>query len=310
MKYVRTGRELLNYAKDLSNWIKGDKKDYLRIECMNSLGIYKSTVHVDNRFSRWVSRDESKTKKFPKDKIYSINVYGMNPHPVKIDDAVISMDDHYLLDLSHGIIFDSLSLEVAYRMDEEWLRGLVHARSSPEPLDNTMKYNLMAQLSNPTDLNLGFSRVDVEDYPITARVHIQESISTNIPKYVTELAKIEAEILDDYDPRHGTKIMQLQRKKAELRTHLGKKGLIDKMRELSRFLRPRHFLDYVNSFEDFRLHCCEWGDEYFRTIEMLSFPKSMEITTRTDLSLKKPAAHGYLEYEFGRFEKDVSVFFE
>lgn len=309
MQYLRTGRELLTMAKDWSNWLVGEKTDILRIECMNDLGIYNTTINVQGPFAKWVTKRSFDSKSFPKDQIYSIKLLGLKPYPVTISHAIIESGNEYKLDFSKCLDFETLVLEVAYRMDPEWLRGLVFSRSSPEAIEERLKYNLIAGLCNPSSLEHGFSRVDVNDYPISARIHIQESICTNIPQYVSELARIEAEIQEDYDPRHGTKVHALQMQKAELKTRLGKEGLVIKLRDLGRFLRPMKFLDFVAVHEDFRLHCCQWGDEVFRLFEMLTFPTSMNVISRTDLSLGQPAAKGYLIYESKKFENEVASYF-
>ena len=71
-------------------------------------------------------------------------------------------------------------LEISYRMDNEWLRRIVRSRTSPEPLEDALKYHLSAQLKDPSSLVSGFSEFQIEEYPVSARVHIQQDITCEV----------------------------------------------------------------------------------------------------------------------------------
>ena len=47
---VKNIKHLLREAKGVSKRIKGEKYDSLRIDCMNRLGIYTSTIDVNEPF--------------------------------------------------------------------------------------------------------------------------------------------------------------------------------------------------------------------------------------------------------------------
>ena len=51
---VKNIKHLLREAKGVSKRIKGEKYDSLRIDCMNRLGIYTSTIDVNEPFRKWV----------------------------------------------------------------------------------------------------------------------------------------------------------------------------------------------------------------------------------------------------------------
>jgi hypothetical protein len=312
MDEIRNAGELLSIVKEISTWIKGEKYDSIQVECMNNVGIYSTTVNVDNIFSKWVQRLGKVSRKFDPTNLYDIRVYGLKPSPRKITEAVIRTEDGIVLDLNEVLKFDSFRIEFVYKICEDWLEGLVKWRSSPEPLQYAQKYHLSAQLKDPSSLTAGFSEFDIDEYPVTARVHIQEDINTNIPKYVTQMAVIEAEILADYDPHHALKVIGLQKRKAELKHKFRGKDLLSKVNDLSMFLRPTKFLSYIklNPTEQYRLHDCAWGDDLFRALGMISLPKAMKVISRTDLSLRIPATSGELIYEQKKFSDDVKGFFE
>jgi hypothetical protein len=192
-------------------------------------------------------------------------------------------------------------------MDKESLSALVHSRSSPEPFKDEMKYHLSAQLIDPPSLVKGFSEVDVEDYPVEARIHIQEKIDTALPSLKTfrKIRKIETELLSEYDPHKALKVIQLQKQRHALKTRLAQENPIQALRDLVIFLRPSKFLTYLNVLEDFRLHECLWGKGFLEIAGSITLPEEMVVVTRTDLNLKKQAAKGILEYREAAFSEDV-----
>lgn len=312
MSTISDAKGLLEIAEKISKWIAGDKQDSLRIDCMNDLGIYTTTVHVESKFSKWVQKIGKISKKFNPEDVYNVKVYAINPPSGLIEGAVYTENNEIILDLNKVLNYDMFGLEVSYRMDTEWLKSLVSSRNSPEPLEDALRYNLSAQLKDPYSLTKGFSEFQVEEYPVTARVHIQENINLNIPDYVKRMTKLESKMLGDYNPRDGIKIMSLQRERARLKKDLGEEDLMTKLSQFSVFLRPQKFVNYITNVpgSDFRLHNCEWGELFFRALGMVTLPKVMNVTSRTDLTLKKPAASGKMIYESGKFSKDIKKFFE
>lgn len=309
MGVLKDSRELLTIAKELSAWIKGEKEDALRLECMNKLGIYTTTIRVESRFSKWARKIGPRPREFSTEEVYDVRMYALKPVPQRIRGAVQHDRDSIFVDLTKGLDHDMFRLEVCYRMEEEWLRGLVHRRSSPEPLKDTMRYHLSAQLTDPWSLGKGFREVDVEEFPVTARVQIQEDINTALPilKTLRRMREIEGELLSDYDPHHATRIIGLQKERYRLKKKLMREDPQSVLRELLLLIRPTNFLSYLGTEQDFRLHQCDWGQELFEALGAVSLPKSMEVTTRTDLDLDKPTSKGILIFESGRFSTDIGT---
>lgn len=316
METLRNVKQLLEVGKDLSSWIKGEKFESLRIVCKEHehQGIYAATVHVGSIFAKQYTKRFGLVRRFNPLEVFEVRVYGLRPISKRIYDAVEYTSTEIVLNLRKVIDLnlESFRLEVVYRMDDASLRGLVRSRSSPEPLENKKLYHLTAQLKDPNSLIAGFSECEVEEYPVTVDVLIQEDINTNIPHYIKRMSEIEAEILEDYDPHHGVKIVELQKKRAGLKKRLGKEDLRGKLNELSLFLRPAKFRNnYIELGEkkDFILDHCRWGADIFRALGLLMLPKTMEILTRTNLNLDKCAASGVMIYESGKFSEDVQKLF-
>lgn len=305
---VRDAKELLAVAKKVSTQIKGEKTDSLRLECMNSLGVYTTTVTVGSAFSKWVQKLSSNDPKFSMDEIYNVKVHELKPIMREItSDVKKEQDGQIIIDLKKCLNLEMFRLEIYYRMNESSLSALVHSRSSPEPFKDDMRYHLSAQLIDPPSLVRGFSEVDVEDYPVSARIHIQEKIDTALPSLRTfkKIRKIETEMLSEYDPHKALRIIGLQRQRYALKRRLAEENPVEALRALIVFLRPSKFLTYLNVLEDFRLHVCSWGGRFMEVMGDISLPEEMIVITRTDLSLKKQAAKGVLEYHETAFSDDV-----
>lgn len=312
MGKLKNGKELLNIARELSAWIKGEKEDGLRLDCMHGLGVYTTTINVESKFARWIQKIGSKSREFSSKEVYDVKLYALKPILKPIKDAIHRYEDRIAVDLTRGLEHEMFRLEVFYRMQEDWLEGLVHSRSSPEPLRDALKYHLSAQLKDPPSLGKGFGEVDVEEFPVVARVHIQEDINTALPVLETfrKIRKIENEILSDTDPHHGMQIIGLQKKRHRLRKKLERENPTSVLRELRLLLRPTSFSDYLRTELDFRFHRCRWGTEMFKSVEALSLPKNIEVVTRTDLNLDRPTSKGVLLFKSGRFSEDVNAIVE
>lgn len=305
---VRDAKELLELAKELSKQIKGEKEDSLRLECMNSLGVYTTTITVGNVFSKWVQKLSKNNPKFSIAEVYNVRVHELKPIMREItSDVKREQNGEIIVDLKKCLDLEMFRLEVSYRMNQSSLGALVHSRSSPEPFKDDMKYHLSAQLIDPHSLIKGFSEVDVEDYPVEARIHIQEKIDTALPslKIYKKIRKIETEILSEYDPHKALRVIELQKRRHTLKKRLAKENPIQALRDLVIFLRPSKFLTYLNVLEDFRLHECLWGKGFLEIVGNISLPEEMVVVTRTDLNLKKQAAKGILEYHQSAFSNDV-----
>ncbi|MDR2204311.1 MAG: hypothetical protein LBE76_08505 [Nitrososphaerota archaeon] len=305
---VKDVKDLLDVGKKLSSYIKAEKEDALRLECRKSLGVYISTVTVGNAFAKWVNKRFKNQLTFPSNGVYNVKVHALKPIPREITAEVkTECNNQIAIDFKKCLDLEMFRLEIYYRMHESAFNALVHQRSSPEPFKDGKRYHLSAQLIDPPSLTRGFSSVEVEDYPVAARVHIQESIDVALPslKIFKQIRKLEDDLLNEQDPRAVGKFIQQYRQYIGLKKRFEEEKPIQTLRELLVFLRPGKFLNYVNVIDDFRLHNCEWGSGLMEVASNLSIPQEMVVMTRTDLSLDKQAAKGVLEYQEAVFAQDV-----
>jgi hypothetical protein len=301
--------EFASIAENLSSKIKGEKKNSLRLECTRNLATYTTHFAINGKVSRWITGLYQGRLEIPRSALYGVKTTGFSPFPEEIKGNVIYEENKCIIDLRPALKFELFSIETSFRMNDDFLNRLVNTRSSPEPLKDKVKYDLSAQLKNPDALELKFSRVDIEEFPLTARVHVADRINTNVPDYVKELIKIESDILSDRNPHAWVKERALKQRKVQLMRRIGKGELIDKIEELASLLSPANFINYVESVEDFKLFDCERGSEFFKALGMCQLPKFMNVTSMTDLSLEKPAAKGKMYYNSKQFDEELSTLF-
>ncbi|WP_135609679.1 hypothetical protein [Methanococcoides sp. AM1] len=310
LKTIKDLNSLAHISEKVSNKMNVEKKNSLRLECMNGFGIHTTHMKVDGRFSKWMNGLTNGTLELPKSKVYDIKTTGFSPFPEVIKDNVYEKEDRCIIDLKPALKFDLFSVEISYRMDDSFLKSLVNTRSSPEPLTDKVKYELSAQLKNPEGLRMAFSEIDIEEFPMTARVHVADRINTNVPDYVKEMVKLESEILNDRNPHSWVKEKQLKHRKVQLQRKLGKGDLLDKVQDLSSLLTPNNFMNYVQIMDDFKLSECERGSEFFRALGSCQLPKFMNVVSRTDLSLEKPASRGTMTYDSKKFGEEIINLFD
>lgn len=308
MTLISDVKGLLSISEEISKKIKGDKRNSLRLECMNGLGIYTTYIHVDNMFSKWVNSLLHKSIILPADRVYGVTTTSFAPYPTIIRDNVKIEDSKLIIDLSPALKSELFSIEIAYKMDDDFIKGLVRARSPRELLEDKVKYELSAQLRNPEALQLNFSEIEIEEFPVHARVHIADQINTNVPNYMKKLIEVENEILSNDNPYGWKDIQLLHQEKTRLKRKLGKRNIEERVKQMALLLEPSTFLNYVRVMEDFKLDNCN-GKDYYRSFGMLPLPRFMEVISRTDLNLDKPAAKGTLIYESKMFDDEIKNMF-
>jgi len=307
---LMTPKELMDFAKKLSDKIRSaETKNSLRIECNNGVGYHTHYFKIDSVFTKWFTSLTKGKLVIPASKVYSVKTVGHSPFPEDIDRNVVQEGGNIVIDLSPALKFDFFSIEVGLKMDNNYIKNLVRSRAPVETFEDRIHYHLSAQLKNPEALQLGFSDVEIEEFPVNARVHLTERINTHVPDYIKELVKVNSEMFDDRNPyRTPIEIKELDRKRVKLLRRLGKATLEQKIQELASLLTDTHFTRYLD-IKDFRLDKCERSVELFRAIGMFQLPRFMNVISRTDLNLKKPAANGDLIYHSKKFEEEIEKIF-
>ena len=79
MANLKDARDLLDAAREVSRWLRGEKTDSLRLDCMHSLGVYSTTSIIKSSFSKWVRKLGPRSKEFSTDEVYDVRFYALKP---------------------------------------------------------------------------------------------------------------------------------------------------------------------------------------------------------------------------------------
>ncbi len=311
MTILNNSKDLLDLSKEISKALKGEKDECLRLECAYGVGTYIATINMEGKIAKLASKLRAEKVALPSQGAFQVNIFALKPTYLKLNEAVALKNDQILVDLPliYKRDIEAFRIEVKYHMDKEWLDRLVHWRAPAEPLKEATKYHLSAQLVDPNGLAMGFREVDVEDYPIEARIHIQKDISAGFP-IMEALAKMQSlnDQISNLRNPHGFKdLMRLHQEQLRLQKKIEREDPTEALKQFLLLLSPQRFLDYLSTDDrDFFIHNCEWGDSFMKHSGSMAIPEMVKVITTADLSLSKFAAKGVLTYESGKFLNDIS----
>jgi len=185
---------------------------------------------------------------------------------------------------------------------------MVKSRSSPEPLQDRTRFHLQAQLTDPESLVKGFSEIEINEFPVSAFVYVQENLDTAYPMMATirRLRDLDHQVLCNRDPHAGVKISRLQMERHRVFMKVKREAPDRILKEVLNLLGPSKFVNYLTAEADFRLFNCEWtGADALLSYLGFSLPRGISVISRTDLSYNRPVSKGHLTYDSGRFQKDI-----
>ena len=197
-------------------------------------------------------------------------------------------------------------MDLEYDLSDDFFLDALVDRHKPRetPGSDENRYWMISELKHLDVLNSSYGKIDLYDLDFKVDVGISQDLGTKIPKIYREqlkqLIKIAGPLGRDEAMREYFKFRGLKTKK------YGKESL-NILGEISKFFLPDKFKGYVDVNADFRYYNCERGTNEFEIA--LSWPRSMIVISRTDLSLRKPTAKGELVYKKKDFLDQLSELF-
>jgi len=194
---------------------------------------------------------------------------------------------------------DLISISVSYNIDDiSLLDDLVHRTQGHEPGGaEGNEYWMHAALKHPKVLNDKFGRFDLRDVDVTVDVGVHNELKTTIPPSFIRRLKMFFDIMKETDPRRQhLALPQLRRLAQEKTAGREFKILVD----LESLFLPGTFSKYIEVLKDFRYSTCYKGKECFE-LPIQIIPKKVNVISRADLTLEKPAADGTLVYKNNLF---------
>lgn len=200
---------------------------------------------------------------------------------------------------------DLISMTTSYKIDDtSVLDDLVDREGAHEPSGQKLnEYWMSAQLKHPRALVDKFGRFDLRDVDVTVDVGVHNELKNAIPRPLIRRMKAFFDIMAEIDPHQQFKAIPQLRRLAREKT-AGKEFKL--IMDLDSLFLPSKFSKFVDVLKDFRYSGCYRGTESFE-LPIQIIPKKMNIISRTDLTLEKPAADGVLIYKNELFIEEIKA---
>ena len=222
-------------------------------------------------------------------------------------DAITPLEKGFELNLKQLKPGEQYVLDVEYFLeDQNFLDSLVNREVVDEsPEGDSTKYWMVAQLKHLESLKSEYCKIDLRDVDFNVNVGVHQDVSTKIPNLFKEQLETIAELIKkkgrDEKFNLFLKLLHIQTTKFG-----GKEYKL--LGEVMNLFSTSRFSKYVNVEKDFHYSTCEKGTSVY-DFPIPTWPKFMKVTSRTDLSLNKPASNGQLIYERVNFMAEIEKIF-
>jgi len=266
---------------------------------------YTLAVRIPSKF-----RSVRKTIEISAPSIIRVSASSLHPFPRTVREAISKFqyeDGHIAYVLFPELLppeSDLISISVSYSVDDiSLLDDLVHRTKGHEPGGaEKNEYWMHAALKHPKVLDDKFGRFDLRDVDVTVDVGVHNELKTTIPRPFIRRLKMFFDAMKETDPRRQyLALPQLRRLAREKTAGREFKILVD----LESLFLPGTFSRYIEVSKDFRYSTCYKGKECFE-LPIQIIPKKVNVISRTDLTLEKPAADGILVYRNNLFIEAIN----
>lgn len=204
---------------------------------------------------------------------------------------------------------EQFQVSVEYKVDtEDFLRGLVKRTHDKDGRvrEDEEEYWMAAQLRHLKVLETQYGAIDLRDIDVKVDVAIQQEIKTAVPQRFVRELEVAGKWLRE---KHRDRKHQLSMEHLRMQSSDASVDDAEVLKEIQDLFFPSSFSRFIDVERDFRYSSAYRGSEFYEAIPFPTFPKTMSVMSRTDLSLNKPVADGVLKYKKGDFKKTLEEFF-
>lgn len=248
-------------------------------------------------------------KKFAHGKVVNVNVRSLIPL-ANLPEASIILPEGFEINYDALKSGDVYLLEAEYRIDDprfvDALVDKIVSRDSPVGEKDT--YWMHAQLKFlETFKRLLYTNVAIQDIDFAVDVSVHQDINISIPSYFRRRLNVIHEWIRMSDPRQAWRLshdyVRLKRMEPS------KIDVLEVISNLQNLFLSRNFRRFLDVKKDFRYHDCQRGTDFYE-FPFPTWPKTMSVISRVNLSFEKPAADGFLIYKSKDFRKTVENIFQ
>jgi len=218
--------------------------------------------------------------------------------------AVRISSDGFEINTRNMVSNDTYLLDVEYRIPEPRFIDALVQRNVPSesPKGSLSEYWLHAALKHPSVLKTRVGRLDLRDLDFIVDVGIAEHLKTVVPQALVQELEAGVALLATRNPHEK---FRLGRRHAQAMAHRGKGSTMELLGNLQAIFLPERFRSFVDVKEDFHYGECERGVNFYDTLPIPTWPRTMKVISRADLSLENPTAKGVLVYRKDEFLDSV-----
>lgn len=253
-------------------------------------------------------------KEFPFPLTRKVSVYSIMPLK-DVTSKCINLHSDGTFELYYNNLEDSTPyiLSVEFQIENpSFIDNLVYKKVQEDTLTEYRRYWMQAQLRFVDVLEKMFSNVRFEDLNFDVRVSTHEDIRTSIPESLKKELEVVVKWMSETDREQKSRLsmehLRLLRARRGGKKKYGK-SILELLQELQDIFLPKTFRTFLKVEKDFYYHDCLRGVDYYAA-PFPTWPKFMTVITRTNLSLDKPAAEGYLNFNYNNFRSKIEELFK
>lgn len=221
--------------------------------------------------------------------------------------AITPLQNGFEINLNRLTPGEQYVLDVEYFLeDANFIDSLINREVvSDSPEGDLTKYWMVAQLKHLESLKSEYCKIDLRDVDFNVDVGIHQDVSAKIPDSFKE----QLETIAELTKRKGrSEKFALYHKLLHIQNTKYGGSEYQLLSAIMNLFSPLSFRKYVDVEQDFHYSTCEKGTSVY-DFPMVTWPKFMKVTSRTDLDLDKPASHGHLIYKRGDFIAELEKIF-
>lgn len=215
--------------------------------------------------------------------------------------------------------YKNLADNVPYLLELEFdienptfIDNLVYRKVQEDTLQEYRRYWMQAQLKFVDVLEKMFSNVRFDDLDFNVRVSTYEDVRTAVPASLKQELEVVVKWMSETDRERKSRLSMDHLRLLRARRGGGIKygeSILELLQELQDIFLPKTFRTFLKVERDFYYHDCLRGADYYAA-PFPTWPKFMTVITRTNLNLNKPAAEGFLDFNYHGFKSKIEALFK
>jgi len=220
-----------------------------------------------------------------------------NNNEIKILFKPLKEDQHYVIDFEFEI------------PEQRFLDALVYRNKLREtPYEDRTEFWMCAQLKFVELLKQSYSAFRLEDIDFNVNVAVHQEIKAKIPSEFQRDVELIVKWMKALNPEEKQRLSRQHLLHRRGHPSLKNKDTLELLDRLQDIFTPKIFRGFIDVKKDFHYHDCLRGLDFY-ALPFPTWPKFMQVVSRTSLTCDRPAAEGTLIFNTSNFKKEVEKAF-